>query len=514
MKQPLTFLALFLSIVYTQAQPPVIQWQKCLGGTADDYAQTIQITPDGGCILAGDVVSNNGDVTLNHGGSDCWVTKLNANGVLEWQKSLGGSFGDTGYSIQNTAGGGYILACTSNSNDGDVTGNHGDEDYWIVKLNAEGNIQWQKSLGGSGRDVAYTVQVTADGGYIAAGHSDSNNGNVTGNHGGADYWVVKLDGAGNIQWQKSLGGSNNEVPYAIQTTPDGGYVLAGFTYSNNGDVSGNHSFYYDYWVVKINASGVLQWQKALGGSGDDRAFAVQNASDGGYIVAGFSASTDGNVTGNHGDYDFWVVKLDTVGNIQWQKSLGGTNGDLALTVETTLDGGYVIAGQSNSNDGDISGNHGGYDSWVIKLDADGNIAWQKSLGGTGNEYAVDIQVGATEGDYFIANNSYSTDGDVTGNHGVQQDFWVVKLEDDRLASPVFENQTIAVYPNPVGHVLQIKMPANTNSTSVKIGTTDGKVVLAQAPNGNTLNVENLSQGIYILEVYSGDEKYTSKFLKE
>ncbi len=191
---------------------------------------------------------------------------------------------------------------------------------------------------------------------------------------------MKLTESGAIQWKKAYGGSNNDWPYSIQQTNDGGYIMTGFTMSNNGDVFGNHGDR-DCWVVKLNGTGAIQWQKSLGGSGPDEGWSVKQTSDGGYIVAGGSASNNGDVIGNHGYYDVWVVKLSGTGAIQWQKSLGGSNTDNAKCIIQTLDGGYiVVGGETESNDGDVSVNYGNPDFWIVKLDGNGSIEWEKSLG--------------------------------------------------------------------------------------------------------------------------------------
>ena len=222
---------------------------------------------------------------------------------------------DFAHSIQQTKDGGYIVAGSAESNNGDVTGHHGQSwyaDYWIVKLDSYGNLQWQKSLGGSSYDYSGSIQQTNDGGYIVAGNSQSSDGDVTVNHGGnnyGDYWIVKLDSYGNLQWQKSLGGTNDEALSSIQQTNDGGYIVAGYSDSNNGDVSGNHSTNYDYWIIKLDSIGNLQWQKCLGGTDNDKANSIQQTNDGGYIIAGSSNSNNGDVTGNHGNNDYWIVKL-------------------------------------------------------------------------------------------------------------------------------------------------------------------------------------------------------------
>jgi len=405
-----------------------IVWQKTFGGNLFN-ANSIKQTTDGGYVFAGWSRAN---YSGNHGGYDFWVVKLDSSGTEVWEQNLGGSGNELAYSIQQTTDGGYIVAGESD----DATGNHGNTDYWIVKLDSSGNIIWQKSLGGSGGETAYSIQQTNDGGYIVAGTSTSTDGDVTGNHGNGDYWIVKLDSSGNIIWQKSLGGSGNDYAQSIQQTSDGGYIVAGTSTSNDGDVTGHHGAagvpgvngVSDYWIVKLDSSGNIIWQKSLGGSDDDIVTSIQQTTDGGYIVAGYSWSTDGDVTGNHGNGDYWIVKLDSSGNIIWQKSLGGSGNDYASSIQQTTDGGYIVAGTSWSNDGDVTGHHGAAgvtDYWIVKLDSSGNIIWQKSLGGSNTDGAHSIQQ-TTDGGYVVAGDSFSNDGDVTnGSSGGL--VWVVKL---------------------------------------------------------------------------------------
>ncbi|KKH97277.1 hypothetical protein EO95_16555 [Methanosarcina sp. 1.H.T.1A.1] len=404
---------------------PEIEWQKLLGGSGDDFAVGAQQISDGSYIVVGQSNSTDGDVTGNHGKDDYWVVKLDTERNIEWQKCLGGSDKDGARDIQQTSDGGYIVTGSSYSTDGDVTGNHGKDDYWVVKLDPKGNIDWQKCLGGSGYDFAYSIQQTSDGGYIVAGHSDSKDGDVTENHGKDDYWVVKLDTKGNIDWQKCLGGSGYDFAYSIQQTSDGGYIVAGHSDSKDGDVAGNHGIN-DYWVVKLDTKGNIDWQKGLGGSISDCAYSVQQTSDGGYIVAGMSDSNDGDVNENHGSSDCWVVKLDTEGNIEWQKCLGGSGGDGALSVQQNFDGSYIVVGWSDSKDGNVTGNHGKSDDLIVELDTSGNVIWQKYLGGNSSEVPLSIQQISDSG-YIVVGYSNSKDGNITGNHG-KKDYWVVKLK--------------------------------------------------------------------------------------
>ncbi|MDR2352832.1 MAG: T9SS C-terminal target domain-containing protein [Deltaproteobacteria bacterium] len=418
-------LVFFTSVVKAENSPANIEWQKSLGGSENDEVSSIQQTSDGGYIIVGGSYSNDGEVTGNHGKNDYWIVKLDSQRTLQWQKSLGGSEYDGASSIQQTSDGGYIIAGESSSNDGDVTGNHGKYDYWIVKLDSLGTLQWQKIFGGRLSEYASSIQRTSDGGYIIAGYSDSNDGDVTGNHGKDDYWIVKLDSLGNLQWQKSLGGSKFDYAYSSQQTSDGGFIIAGESGSNDGDVTGNHGET-DYWIVKLDSLGTLQWQKSLGGSGHDMAYSIQQISDGGYIIAGISDSNDGDVTGNHGSYDYWIVKLDSLGSLQWQKSFGGSGWDHVSSIQQTSDGGYIIAGHSRSNDSDVTGNHGKDDYWIVKLDSLGTLQWQKSCGGSEYDYARSIQQ-TSDGGYIIAGYSESNDGDVTVNHG-KKDYWIIKLQ--------------------------------------------------------------------------------------
>ena len=207
------------------------------------------------------------------------------------------------------------MAGYTESDDGDIISNHGDYDMWVVKLNKNGEIEWQKCLGGSGEDEANSIQQTTDGGYIVAGSTVSDDGDVSDYHGEEDMWIVKLDSTGKIEWQKCLGGSNYDYANSIKQTTDGGYIVAVSTVSDDGDVIGNHGSL-DMWIVKLNKNGEIDWQKCLGGSDDDRAFSIQQTTDSGYIVAGKTFSDDGDAIGNHGDYDMWIVKLNKNGEIE------------------------------------------------------------------------------------------------------------------------------------------------------------------------------------------------------
>ncbi|MCX6112996.1 MAG: chitobiase/beta-hexosaminidase C-terminal domain-containing protein [Proteobacteria bacterium] len=359
------------------------------------------------------------------------------------------------------------------------------------------NIEWVKSLGGTAYDNARSIQQTDDGGYIFTGGTNSNNGQVSGNHlqpdgitPSNDVWVVKLDSSGNIQWQKSLGGDNFDLGESIKQTKDNngvanGYIIAGETASNNGDVSGNHGgIGYDAWIVRLDLSGNIIWQKCYGGSDYDYGYDIQQTTDGGYIFTGITWSADGDLLnqGYHGNQDGWVVKLDSSGNIMWQRVLGGSFQDWLRSIQQVSDG-YIISGESTSNDGDLSGHHGipgiNSDTWLIKLNSSGNTVWSKSYGGTAQDSSYSVQQtvdsNGTPDGYISAGATASTDGDVSGKHGgtgfYAYDFWVIRVD---LSGNL---------------IWQKCLGGNNNDTGSSIRqTSDGKYIVAGQTHSNNGDV--------------------------
>jgi len=488
---------------------PTIEWEKSLGGSNHDSAYSMQQTSDGGYIIVGSSMSNDGDVTDNQGGSDYWVVKLSITGSLQWQKSLGGDLFEWAHSTKQTTDGGYVILGESYSNNGDVSGNNGESDYWIVKLSSTGVLQWEKTLGGSGIDSGQSIQQTSDGGYIVAGFSASNDGDVTNNHGSEDYWVVKLSTTGDIQWEKTLGGSSYDLATSIQQTSEGGYIVAGMSSSNNGDVSGNHGNL-DYWIVKLNSTGNIVWQKSLGGTEADKARSIQQTSDGGFIVAGQSRSNDGDVTGNHGYEDYWVVKLSSIGVIEWERSLGGSNQEIAYSIVQTLGGDFSVVGYSESNDGDVTGNHGDSDIWIAKLSSTGSLLWQKSLGGSELEFGEAI-IQTTGYSFVVAGTSRSNDGDVTGNHGAS-DFWIVKLSPDLGVSDNEFINTTVLYPNPSSGSVNIE---TEDIKTVTLFDSVGKKSYFKELTGESsvnINVSHLAKGVYMVVILTSKQRLVKKLI--
>lgn len=502
----------YFSQIHLQAQS--IIWQKSLGGSNDDAAKSIRQTFDGGYIVAGYSMSWDGDLNNNYGQEDFWIVKLDSTGHKQWQHIYGGSQGDGANCVRQTADSGYIAAGYTNSADGDVSYLCGYYDYWVIKTDKQGNLKWEKTLGGNTYDEAKSIEQTNDGGYIVAGGSWSDNGEVTNANGYFDYWVVKLDTARNIQWEKAMGGSDYDEAEAIQQTSDGGYIVAGGSASSDSMVTGNHGNY-DFWIVKLDTAGNIQWKKALGGTGADYAYSIKQTADGGYIAAGESNSNDGDVTGNHGDFDYWVVKLDSAGALQWEQSYGGSGADIAYSVQQTKDKGYMVAGASMSIDGDVTNSHGGYDYWVVKLDATGNIQWQRSLGGSDDDRAYSIEQ-TKDGKYIIAGGSLSTDGDITVYHG-NYDFWVVKLDINAGVAEFRGNVYLYVYPNPVTDKVNVAIINATGKFEINVIDLQGQNVLSQSAKANRTGLNasiytgGLRPGIYILKI-SGENINAEKKL--
>ncbi len=413
--------------VFSQTQTPYLEWEQTYGGSSNDYLYSIIQTSNGGYLLGGETTSNDGDVQSgNHGDSDYWVVKIDANGTVEWERTYGGTSSERVNTIISTFDGGYILGGITFSNDGDVqSGNHGGWDFWIVKIDSNGTIEWEQTYGGSNRtDYLKSIIQTSDGGYILGGVTASNDGDVqSGNQGGVDSWIVKIDSSGIIEWEQTYGGSKWEYLSSIILTSDGGYLLGGETGSQDiGFQFGN------CWIVKIDSSGIIEWEQTYGGSKWEYLSSIIPTSDGGYLLGGGTESNDGDVqSGNHGNEDYWVVKIDSSGIIEWEQTYGGTDQEHLFFTIPASDGGYLLGGGTKSNDGDVqSGNHGDSDYWIVKIDSTGTIEWEQTYGGSDWEW-LQSAIHTSGGGYLLGGYTFSDNGDIqSGNHG-KVDYWVVKI---------------------------------------------------------------------------------------
>ncbi|RDC64882.1 DNA helicase [Adhaeribacter pallidiroseus] len=453
------FLVLWLSLS-SIVQAQTIEWDKTFGGDRDEYLNIVQQTQDGGYILGGGSSSgNNGDKSQTNKGEcypwycsyDYWIVKLDTKGNKQWDKTIGGSSSDFLTSMQQTKDGGYILGGNSNSNrSGDKSeNNRNSNDYWVVKLDGNGNKQWDKTLGGSETDYLTTLQQTQDGGYILGGDSwsdDLDKSEVS--KGRRDFWIIKLNADGTKIWDKTIGGNSEDRITALQQTQDAGYILGGYSSSSiTGDKSEARRGGEDYWVVKLDGNGNKVWDKTLGGNSKDLLYSLQQTNDGGYILGGTSFSSkssdksENNTANNSYDTDYWLVKIDASGKKEWDQTLGGNGGDDLRSVQQINDGGYILGGFSRSDKkGDKSEENKGdhHDYWIIKVDAAGNKQWDQTIGGNKNDELRSLQQ-THDGGFIVGGFSQSgksgdkSEANKTINGSYEygdptNDYWVVKLK--------------------------------------------------------------------------------------
>jgi hypothetical protein len=422
-----------------------VDFVKTFGGSDQDDAVAILEAADGGYMVLGSTRSTDGDIDGRTGNDlDYWLLKLSASGDKVWSKTYGGTGDDVATSISNTKDGGYILAGHSESSDGNASANAGFQDFWIIKTDVSGNLEWEKNFGFPGQDQAYKILQTSEGNYFVSGYFDigacdpdpdivcpGNDFQGTGQnlrstrHGVGEFWGILLDINGNKIWRRYFGGSNNDRSYDAVQTNDGGFLLTGASESFDFDITDNKGSY-DFWAVRLTPDGEKLWAKSFGGSEIEIGYSMTKTQDGNYIMVGDSRSSDGDVSTNYGNADAWVVKFNDNGTIIWEKSYGGSAFDSARSIHQMPDGSFALSGSSRSNDGDISSNNGQNDQWIFTIDPDGNILYETSVGGS----ALDLGNGVvytTDNKIVAVGNTESNDGDILNNNGTK-DFVVIKIK--------------------------------------------------------------------------------------
>ena len=432
------FLFFFFNI---QAQP-LIEWSKGLGGTLNDIPHASVNTSDGSFVIAGQSSSFDIDVDDNKGSFDLWVTKLDNGGNLVWEKNYGGSESEYALDIQLTADGGYVLTGGSASSDHDLNENFGKIDLWVLKLDAAGDLEWSKTYGGEGIDIGTGLTVLSDGYMIAGCTGSAGEANVAPGYGGNEYWILKLDLNGDLIWQKTYGGKRHDAAKSILPTDDGGFIIGGNTWSDNGDIISNHG-HSDAWIIKIDASGLLQWSKTYGGITADHMNSLTQAADGNYTMAGSKGEMDFINDGLFGRYDeqFWLLKFDANGQQIWEKTYGGEKYDEATSIETTIDGGYIVGGWVRSTDGQFSNHNGSKDAWFVKTNAAGDEEWSQLMGGTENEIVKSITQ-ANDGGYLMVGYSNSIFIDTIFTKKGLEDWWVIKFGGSSVNVDIGDNITV------------------------------------------------------------------------
>lgn len=366
-------------------KPAAGSWMKTFGGAKDDIGSAVQVSTDGGYVVTGHTSS------YGVGGMDIWLIKTDSSGEEIWSRAFGGGGDEFATSLQKTDDGGYVIAGITPSF------GSGGKDLWLIKTDAQGKEEWDKTFGGSLDDGGFSVQQTADGGYIATG--------ATGSMGPSTIWLVKTDGLGDKEWERTMD-LNEDVGgistgSSIQETGEGGYILAGD--SSKGSIL----------LIKTDAQGGKLWEKTLGGSAVDSAIFDANSrvlltSDGGYLIEG-STSSEGA-----GGMDLWLIKTDSAGDVIWSRTYGGQGDDYGTAVQPTADGGYIIAGHTSSSGED------GMDLWLFKTDAEGNEIWSRTFGGREGDFGTSVQQTA-DGGYIVTGRtaSYGAGG---------MDLWLIKTD--------------------------------------------------------------------------------------
>ncbi|HLP92608.1 MAG TPA: T9SS type A sorting domain-containing protein [Saprospiraceae bacterium] len=504
---------LLLMLTNISMAQPSIHWERSYGGSSLEKLYALKATLDNGYIVCGSTFSSDGDVGTNKGGADCWIVKIKADGSLSWARNYGGEATDLPYDICCLNDGGFAFVGLTYSTGGDIQGNHGDTDVWVVRLDPVGNILWQKCLGGSKRDVGYGLSSTNDGSLIICGTTKSSDGDITSHIGYSDVWLIKLTSLGQLEWENCLGGINgDDIAYQIESTTDGGFIFFGETNSSDGQVSG-HNGNDDCWLVKVNSVGELEWQKALGGFASDRGWDIHPAKNGDYYLMGYAGSPNGDVIGWHGNNDYWIIKISPAGNIIWQRCMGGYNDDFGLSVFGTQDGGCIASGATTSTDGDVLDNDGFRDIWVVKLDSLGIEMWQKTLGGSSGEFSTGV-IETHDGNYVIAGEAYSSDGDVSSNQG-SSDFWIVKLAPETSTTSAPTAIPLSLYPNPATHWITLNLPIIEQDMQVNITDEQGKLLQSRTiRTDEKLNISALPPGVYwVYAVSKSGQVYAGKFVK-
>ena len=386
------FILMLVIPILVLAQPiPDTLWTRTYGGSGTDLASSVQLTSDGGYIVAGYTNS------FGSGLDDFYLVKTNPLGDTLWTRTFGGSVNDRCYAVQQTTDGGYILGGAT------VSFGAGDEDFYLVKTNSSGDTLWTRTYGGSGFERAQSVQQTADGGYIVAGRTTSFGA------GSNDFYLVKTTSLGDTLWTRTYGGSSDDLANSVQQTADGGYIVAGWTESFGG--AGG-----DCYLVKTNSQGDTLWTRIYGGGLTDWAAHARQTTDGGYIVVGYTESFGA------GNYDFYLLKTNSLGDTLWTRTYGGGGSDVGLSVRQTTDGGYILGGYTNSYGAGQS------DFWLVKTDENGDSLWTRTYGGGNNDDANSVQQTA-DGGYILSG--------FTSSFGAgDDDFYLVKTGPEPLCGPL------------------------------------------------------------------------------
>ena len=487
-----------------------IVWEKAYGGSRIDNNPKIHKLSDGYVMIAS-TQSFDGDVSPHYGFSDLWMVKTDTTGNIIWRQTIGGSDIEVVTAFSTTSDGGYIICGESFSShiNGVPQSVRGLGDAWLVKTDSLGNLQWTKTYGGWQPDYFYDVKQTSDGGFIAAGYTKSPGGDVSHLIGNSDVWIVKTDSLGNIVWEKTYGGSSYETARSILPLANGTFLVAGSTASTDGNVNGNHGGK-DAWVLSISATGGLVWARTLGGSDDDDLFKIYAETYNSFILIGETRSSDGDISINHGKYDAWMYKIDGNGVGYWSRTFGGSENDGVYDIKPGFKGqGYALAGFTASFDGDVSHKADTFsnDAWVFTTNNSGFLNWEQTYGGSNSDYAFGV-IPTSNTDFIFTASTASTDGDVGATHG-DVDCWMVKVHSLKTPTGVEEQSTprVLVRPTVVHAGFNVIIPGEYGMAALSLLDMTGRVLLEhQHQESGFVSTSHLSPGMYLVRIQNNSSQ--------
>lgn len=501
------------------SQSPSITWSKTFGGPGNDVMQDIYPTDDGNYIMLGLTDETGGDVTCSiKGKHDTWVIKMAPDSTILWQKCYGGSLeeGNPNSKIIQTSDGGYLFQTESWSEDFDVAGHHGASDAWTVKLDGNGNKVWAHSFGGSDFDTPRFMLELPGQKYLLMSRTTSQNGDVPSNEDPVlfDAWVFVVDNNGTILQNNIYGGTGDDDLYKAILRPDGTLAMFGLTSSHDGDLAGLNVQGTDGWMLVTDTLGNVISSKVYGQGNEEDILDAFPTADGGFITFGDTQDPTIAVENGswHGDYDFWAMKLDGNGNVQWQGIYGGVKREqLHRGAISSYDGGYFLSGSTLSTDGDIENeDNKAREYCLMHIAADGSFLWSVAVGGSEPEYCYSMLDGG-----FVVGGAYSDDGDVVGLQG-DADGWVIKFDILTLVEEMESPEGFSIYPNPSSNNIHVNFSAIQHPYVLEVKNILGETVYSNNTNQKEIdvNVQSWKSGIYYLIVgntANGGRQYVKTF---
>ena len=475
-----SFILVFLT-KQLQAQAPDTMWTKTFGGSNIDVGYCVQETIDSGFIITG--------YTRSYGvasGRNVWLVKTDLSGEEEWNNTFGGNDDDEGYSVQQTADSGYVIVGYTKSFGA------GSNDVFLIKTDESGNELWSKTFGGNQDDEGYSVVIARDSGFVIAGVTSSFGA------GSRDVWLIKTDKYGNEVWNKTFGGLSSDGAWFVQKTFDDGFIITGWTFSNGPGFLGN------VFLIKTDSLGNQEWNNFFGGTDVDRGYCVQQTADSGYIIAGYTGSFGAGL------YDMLLIKTDESGNELWEKTFGGAGRDYGYSVDKTSNGGFIITGYT------VSFGAGGDDLWIVKTDADGNEEWSNTYGGSSSDVGYYIKE-TSDGGYIVTGHTLSFGA---GLH----DIWLIRIESSvtaiELQSNIITHYLYNNFPNPFNPSTKIKysIPQQSNVVIKVIDILGNEIetLVNEEKQAGTYEItwyaEGLPSGVYFYQLRAGSFVETKKMV--